>query len=64
VNSGALDDQNGANNNGGVKAQNGSVDGRPLVASLHHFDEEQDPNLCIRFFVKSRIWSETDTGTH
>ncbi len=49
--------------NGGVEAQNGVVEGRPVVADSHHhhFDEEQDPDLRIRTFVKSQIWMDTDT---
>jgi hypothetical protein len=46
--------------NGGVEAQNGAVEGRPMVADSHHFDEEQDPDLRISIFVKNRIWSDTD----
>ncbi len=52
MNLGALEDQNGANHNGGVKAhnggvkaQNGAVEGRPVVADSHHFDIEQNPDL-------------------
>jgi hypothetical protein len=49
------------NHNGGVEAQNGAVEGRPVVADSPHFHEEQDPDLNIRIFEKSRNWSETDT---
>jgi hypothetical protein len=34
-------------NYGGVEAQNGALESlhyRPVVADLHHFDEEQDPD--------------------
>jgi hypothetical protein len=46
--------------NGDVESQNGAVEGRPVVADSHHFHEEQDPDLRIRIFVKSRIWLDTN----
>jgi hypothetical protein len=47
--------------NGGVEAQNGAVEGRPpLVADSHNVGEEQNPDLRIRIFVKSRILLDTD----
>jgi hypothetical protein len=47
--------------NEGVEAQNGVVEGRPVVEDSHHFDEEQDPDLRIRTLEKSQIWMDTDT---
>jgi hypothetical protein len=33
-----------AAHNGCVEAQNGAMEGRPLVSDLHKFDKDQDPD--------------------